>query len=184
MMRSGVRQVAVMGTMHEVGYWEGPVTEDTPCRPMSMYGIAKNALREAFLLRAKELDVTAQWLRAFYIRGDDAHSQSIFGKLYRAAKEGKKTFPFTSGQNKYDFIKVDELASQLCACLCQDKVTGVINCCTGKPVSLGEEVESFIEEKGLDISLEYGAFPDRPYDSPAIWGDSSKINNVLGEVQK
>lgn len=32
-----------------------------------------------------------------------------------------------------------------------------------------------------DIQLEYGKYPERPYDSPAIWGDSKKIEKILGE---
>ena len=40
-----LKQLAVMGTMHEVGYWEGAIDENTPYNPISMYGIAKDALR-------------------------------------------------------------------------------------------------------------------------------------------
>ena len=29
----GLKQLVVMGTMHEVGYYEGAVSEDTPCNP-------------------------------------------------------------------------------------------------------------------------------------------------------
>lgn len=62
----------------------------------------------------------------------------------------------------------------------QDKVNGIINCCSGKPVTLAEQVETFIKEHGFDIKLEYGAFPDRPYDSPVIYGDDKKIKAILG----
>ena len=41
MIDGGLKQLAVMGTMHEVGYWEGAIDENTPCNPTSMYGIAK-----------------------------------------------------------------------------------------------------------------------------------------------
>ena len=61
----------------------------------------------------------------------------------------------------------------------QDKVTGVINCCTGAPESLADRVEGFIRENGLSIALDYGAFPDRPYDSPGVWGDATEIRAVL-----
>ena len=67
----------------------------------------------------------------------------------------------------------------IAATVMQDEVTGIINCCSGKPVSLAEEVEGFIRKNGLDIQLEYGAFPDRPYDSPGVWGDPTKINKIL-----
>ena len=50
MLDAGLKQIAVMGTMHEVGYWEGAINESTPCKPQSQYGIAKNALRQSLML--------------------------------------------------------------------------------------------------------------------------------------
>lgn len=179
MLESGLKQIAVMGTMHEVGYWEGAIDEDTPCHPASMYGIAKNALREATLMLAKEHNAVAQWIRAYYIVGDDARGNSIFSKLLQAAQEGKTTFPFTTGNNKYDFINVDELAHQITAVVSQSEVDGIINCCTGQPITLAERVERYIKDNDLNITLDYGAFPDRPYDSPGVWGDAAKIKQIL-----
>ena len=181
MTEQGLKQIAVMGTMHEVGYYEGAIDESTPCNPSSMYGIAKDALRRSTFLLLKNTDVIVQWLRAYYIYGDDLKNNSIFAKLTMAAQEGKATFPFTTGKNKYDFIHVNELAQQIAASVTQSEVSGIINCCTGKPVSLAEKVEGFIQEHHFDIELEYGAFPDRTYDSPAIWGDNSKIEKIMNK---
>ena len=175
----GLKQLAVMGTMHEVGYWEGAITEDTPCNPASLYGISKNALREMAFLSARAHESQLQWIRAYYIVGDDMFGSSIFSKLLEAAGAGRETFPFTTGRNKYDFISIGELAQQISAILDQDEVNGIINACTGEPVSLAERVERYIEDNHLNITLEYGAFPDRPYDSPGVWGDPSKIREIL-----
>lgn len=179
MIDGGLKQLSVMGTMHEVGYWEGAIDENTPCNPTSMYGIAKDALRRAMIQYTDQKGVILQWLRCYYILGDDKKSNSIFCKILNAAEEGKKTFPFTTGKNKYDFINVKELAEIISACVRQNKVNGIINCCKGEPISLAERVESFIKEHNLDIKLEYGAFPDRPYDSPCEYGDASKIKLIL-----
>lgn len=179
MLAGGLKQIAVMGTMHEVGYHEGEIDENTPCNPISMYGIAKDALRRSTFLMAKDKDVCVQWLRAYYIYGDDAKSNSIFAKLTAAEAEGKEYFPFTSGKNKYDFISIDELARQIAACVMQNEVDGVINCCTGKPISLADKVEEFIRDHDFKIKLQYGAFPDRPYDSPEIWGNAGKITKIM-----
>ena len=175
----GLKQLAVMGSMHEVGYWEGAIDENTPCNPISMYGIAKDALRRAMLVYTQQKGCVIQWLRGYYILGDDRHNNSIFCKLLIAAEEGKKTFPFTTGRNKYDFIQVDELANQISAVVMQKKVNGIINCCTGNPMSLADRVEQFIRDNKLDIKLEYGAFPDRPYDSPCEYGDATKIKLIM-----
>ncbi len=179
MMESGLRTLSVMGSMHEVGYWEGAIDENTPCNPLSQYGVAKNALRQSLLLTAQQTPCSLRWLRAFYITGDEARSSSIFAKIIAAAAEGKKEFPFTSGRNKCDFIDVDELAKMIVAATLQNEIEGVINVCTGEPVSLGERVERFIRENALDIRLRYGAYPDRPYDSPGVWGDASRIRRIM-----
>ena len=91
----------------------------------------------------------------------------------------KKTFPFTNGTNKYDFINIKELSRQISEASIQNKVEGIINVCSGKPIALKDMVETFIKDNNLNIRPCYGAFPDRKYDSPAIWGDASKINSIL-----
>lgn len=181
MISHGLKQLAVMGTMHEIGYYEGKIDENTPCNPQSLYSVSKNALRQSLSVLCKKNDCILQWIRGFYIFGDDLTNHSIFSKLLEASQNGKKSFPFTSGRNQYDFIHVDELASQVSAIITQNKINGIINACSGKPVSLAEAVECFIKEHNLNISLEYGAFPDRPYDSPCIYGDNSKIKAIIQE---
>lgn len=176
----GVARLAVLGSMHEVGYWEGAIDADTPTNPVSLYGIAKDALRRATFVSLAER-VQVQWLRCYYILGDDRSNQSIFTKILDAADRGQKTFPFTSGTTLYDFIDVSELARQIATVSSMNGVTGIINCSSGEPVSLGDRVELFIAENRLDITLDYGAFPDRPYDSPGTWGDASRIKLLLSE---
>ncbi len=182
MVDRGIKFISALGTMHEVGYHEGAIDENTPCNPLSLYAISKNALRQAILLYVKDKDVNFSWLRGFYIVGDDLRSNSIFGKLLKKSMGGgKREFPLNSGNIKYDFIGIKELCNQImCATLNAD-VNGIINICSGKPVSLRERVEQFVKENNLSIKLQYGAFPDRPYDSPIIYGDDKKIKRILGK---
>ena len=39
--------------------------------------------------------------------------------------------------------------------------------------------EEFIAKNNYKIRPQYGAFPDRPYDSPGVWGNPEKINRIL-----
>jgi dTDP-6-deoxy-L-talose 4-dehydrogenase (NAD+) len=175
---SGVGRVAVLGTMHEVGYWEGAIDAQTPTNPLSLYGIAKDALRRAaFLSWADRTEL--QWLRCYYILGDDHHNRSVFTRILEAAERGDATFPFTTGANRYDFIDVAELGRQIAVVATAPGITGIVNCATGEPRSLREQAETFIAERGLDIRLELGAFPDRPYDSPGTWADATIIREVM-----
>ena len=179
LMEQGLKHLAVMGTMHEVGYWEGKIDENTPCNPISMYGIAKDALRRSMIAYCKSNSILLQWLRGFYILGDDKKNHSIFSKLLQADEQGQELFPFTTGKTKYDFINVDELVEQISKAVTQTDVTGIINCCSGSPMTLAERVENFIKDHKLKIRLNYGVFPDRPYDSPIIFGDDKKIKQIM-----
>ena len=55
----------------------------------------------------------------------------------------------------------------------------MVNCCSGKPVALKTAVEGFIKENNLDIKLQYGVFPTRPYDSPIVYGDITEIKQII-----
>lgn len=179
MIDGGLKNLSVMGTMHEVGYWEGAIDENSITKPLSMYGIAKNSLRQAIELYSNNKDVSFKWLRAYYILGDDLKSNSIFSKIIKMEQEGHKKFPFTTGKNKYDFIEIDELSNQIAIASLQNDIDGIINCCSGEPIALADKVEEFIKRNNFNIELEYGAYPDRPYDSPAVWGDNTRIKYIL-----
>ena len=175
-------RICAIGTMHEIGFFEGAIDENTPCKPMSMYGTAKNTLREAASLICQQAEAEFQWLRGYYIVGTSKAGNSIFAKIVAAAEEGKKEFPFTTGVNMYDFLDYDEFCRQVAATAMQNKVLGIINICSGKPERLRDRVERFIADNGFDIKLQYGAFPDRPYDSAAVWGNGEKIAQIMKEV--
>ncbi|MCR4881804.1 MAG: NAD(P)-dependent oxidoreductase [bacterium] len=177
---SGLKQVITIGSMHDIGYWEGAISEDTPQNPQTFYGVSKNTLRKLLEIYISGKDVCYQHLRFFYTYGDDEQSSgSIFSKILQMEKEGKARFPFTDGKNKFDYIEIHELAKQIRLVIEQTEVQGIINCCSGKPIAIGEMVDNFIKMNNLKIRPDYGKFPSRPYDSPAVWGDDSKIKQII-----
>lgn len=178
----GARHIAVMGTMHEIGYHEGKIDETTPSAPVTKYGIAKTALRDALTILCKDRGVILQWLRAYYIYGDDTYGNSVFCKLRQADAEGKEEFPFTTGKNQFDFIHIDELCRQIAAAVTQERVAGIIELCSGKPRALGEQLEEYIHKNHLKIRLAYGKFPERQSESPCIYGDNTKITEIMHHV--
>jgi len=181
LVAAGTEHIAVMGSMHEVGYCEGEINEHTKEVPATIYGIAKCALRNAVALYLQKNcpDAVFQWLRAYYLIGDDRRNHSVFSKVLAAAQQGKEEFPFTSGTHQFDFLTIEELSRQIAAVTAQTEVTGVIECCSGVPVGLGEKMEQFIAEHGLKIRLNYGAFPEPAHESSAVWGSTEKLHRAL-----
>ena len=178
--KSNVKTIAIMGSMHEIGFFEGSINENTPCKPTTSYGISKNALRELANMLCKQNNKIFLWLRGYYIVGNSRYGSSIFSKITTAVSEKKTEFPFTMGQNQFDFIDYEDFCEQVSKAVTQKAITGVINICSGHPEKLADRVEKFIDENGYNIILKYGMFPDRPYDSKAVWGDSTKIDKIMG----
>lgn len=179
MVESGLKHLAVLGTMHEIGFYEGSINENTPANPQSLYGIAKDALRKSVFLLCNENKVICQWIRGFYIVGNTQYGSSIFSKITKAEREGQDRFPFTTGINQWDFIDYEEFCQQISLVVSQKEINGIINACSGYPEKLSDRVERFIEDNDFKIRLEYGAFPDRAYDSKAVWGDNTKIKVIM-----
>lgn len=170
MAELGIQNISVAGTMHEVGYFVGPIDANTPCNPRNPYGIAKNFLRQAmFDFASVTPELNLQWLRFYYITGDDRFSNSIFTKILKAEDEAQEYFPLNSGEMLYDFVDIKDLSSQIEERIV-GKESGIFNCCSGKPKSLRTAVEEFIANHNLKIKPKYNVFPARPYDSMAVWG--------------
>lgn len=176
---SGIKKVAVMGSMHEIGFFEGSIKAGTPANPQSLYGISKNALRQAVELYAEKNNTEFQWIRGYYIVGNSQYGSSIFSKITAAEQKGQEEFPFTMGQNQWDFLDYDKFCFQVASIVEQDEYLGIINACSGRPEKLADRVERFIKENGYKIKLAYGKFPDRPYDSKAVWGDDTIVQKIL-----
>lgn len=183
MCDSDIKKIVVMGSMHEVGFFEGSIKDDTACNPVTPYGISKNALRNLTRMLCIQRKKDFMWLRGFYVVGNSICGSSIFSKIASAALKGEKTFPFTQGQNQFDFIDYDDFCYKTVCALVQTEISGIVNICSGHPEKLSERVERFIEENEYHIKLSYGVFPDRPYDSKAVWGDSTKIDKIVRKVR-
>lgn len=180
---SDIKKIAVMGTMHEIGFHEGSIDEYTPTNPMNYYGLAKDSLRKFASFMAEETKKELQWLRAYYIVGNSINGSSIFSKIIAADRDGEIKFPFTTGKNQFDFLDYEEFTHRVSIAVTQNKINGIINIASGEPVKLSERVEQFIQENNLKIELQYGAYPDRKYDSKATWGNSLKIDQIIEDYE-
>ncbi len=179
MFKSDISMISVMGSMHEVGFFEGSIDENTPCKPQSYYGVAKNALREIVEIMAKENSKLFQWLRAFYIVGNYSYGSSVFSKIALAAENRESAFPFTTGENQFDFLDYETFCEMVAQTVMQKEITGIINICSGRPEKLAHRVERFIKDNHYNIELQYGVFPERRYDSKAVWGNDEKIYKIM-----
>ena len=178
---SGCNNINVMGTVHEVGYWEGMVDSDTPCNPITPYGIAKNALRQAlFALRGKNL-FSLKWLRGYYVYGNDENSSSIFGKILSLSRTQDASIDLTDGVNQFDFTYVEDLARMIAVASTQVEVDGIVNVCSGVPIPLKKAIVDYVSKNHLEIQLNFGKYPQRVGESHCVYGDNTLITQILNK---
>ena len=176
---SGTHQFIVAGSFREYGSVNGMVSQNVFTEPENLYALSKRTLKRALEIYFKDRDICLQWIRPFTVYGDDEKNNSIMSKIIKWEKENKKTFQFTNGDEQYDYIEIDQLAQQIIAIASQTEIDGVIDCCSGYPTRIGDKIEEFLTTNGYKIRPLYGAFPKRAYDSPVIYGDSTKIKEIM-----
>ena len=130
----------------------GKLTENTPLQPSFPCMASPKMPLPSHVDAIRPAKGCTFTVGGYYILGDDKKNNSIFCKLLPRGRRRRETFPFTTGKNKYD-CPVGQVGGNNRAPF---EITGIINCCTGQPISLAERVEQFIQEHGLKIKLEYG----------------------------
>lgn len=181
MLNGGLKHLAVMGSFREYGNYRGAAKEDFEIVANNYYVLAKDTLHKAIQLYIdnNDLEVCFQWIRPFSVYGNDILNNSIFSKIMKWDEEGQEYFPCTDGDEKYDYIYIDDVVDQIEKIISQNRIAGAINCCTGVSTSLKDQIEKFICDNKLNIRPQYGAFERRNYDSDEIYGDCTKLNLIL-----
>lgn len=179
LVRSGLKDITVTGTCFEYGLQEGCLSEDLPALPINPYARAKNALRVALEEFAEEILFTFKWVRLFYMYGKGQNPNSLLSQLQAALERGDSSFNMSPGDQLRDYLPVEKVAEYLVDIAAQAKVTGIINCCSGKPVQVKQLVQDFLEEKKAFIKLNLGYYPYSDIEPRNFWGDTTKLKTIL-----
>ena len=167
---SGIGRLVVAGTCLEYGLREGALETSMETRPVTPYGLAKDTLRKALELMRAKTPFTLQWVRLFYMYGAGQNPGSLLCQLDRAIDEGRETFDMSQGDQLRDYLPVEEVAECFARLVDDPAIQGVVNCSSGRPVSVLELVERRRAERGSAIRLNRGRYPYPDYEPLAFWG--------------
>jgi len=183
LLEQGVEQVLVAGTCFEYGMQCGRLSEDAPTKPNNPYALAKDTLRKSLEFMLQELSFGLQWVRLFYIYGPGQHPNSLLAQLDRAIDSGESVFNMSGGEQLRDYLPIDVVVNNLIGIVENQEWQGVVNCCSGKPISVRRLVEKHIEKRGGTMELNFGHYPYPDYEPMAFWGDADKMKRVLNCVK-
>lgn len=180
---SGCKQVLVTGTCFEYGMQNGCLDEDLLAQPSNPYALAKDSLRRFLMSLSQDFPFTLQWARLFYMYGEGQYHKSLIAQLNQALDQGLDEFAMSGGEQLRDFLPVEDVAARLSALIERSEVSGIINICSGSPVSVRSLVERVLNSKGKSIKLRLGVYPYSNFEPMAFWGNSRKIDSIFNSEE-
>ena len=182
LIEAGLPSLLVTGTCFEYGMQSGALSEElVPC-PSNPYGYAKNSLRQQleFLKSVKPFNLT--WVRLFYMYGEGQPGTSLYPKLKEAVLRGDKVFNMSGGDQLRDYLPVTEIARQIVRLAMKVVNAGIVNVCSGKPISVRRLVDQWLKDNGWGIKLNFGYYPYPDYEPMAFWGYRHRLDTILKQL--
>jgi len=162
------RRFIGLGTCFEYDLSQGRLHPDSSMKPQSLYAACKasayQVLKELFSLAHKEFT----WCRLFYLYGEGEDERRLVPYLRRRLSAGEPA-ELTSGKQIRDFMDVRE-AGRMIAEEALGERQGVINICSGVPISVKELAEKIADEYGRRDLLRFGIRSENQVDPPCVVG--------------
>jgi nucleoside-diphosphate-sugar epimerase len=181
LVSNGLKDITVTGTCLEYGMQEGSLSEDMPALPSNSYAIAKNGLRIFIEQLQQQYSFSFKWIRLFYMYGKGQNENSLLSQLDKALQNGDEVFNMSGGEQTRDYLPVSVVAEYLVRIALQTSIDGIINCCSGVPITIKEFVEQYLKSVGKTIRLNPGYYPYTDYEPMHFWGSTEKLNRALAE---
>ena len=171
---AGGKQMVLAGTCAEYDWSYGYCTEtNTPLKPATLYGIAKDATRRLVTAVCAEYQVPCAWGRIFLPYGPGEDSRRLIPALIDVF-EGKRV-PFGVNATAFrDFLHVEDVAAGFLTLL-QGGAGGAFNICSSQPVQIAEVVKLLAKQRTADPQLILSLNTERPGEPPLLVGDNKKI---------
>jgi dTDP-6-deoxy-L-talose 4-dehydrogenase (NAD+) len=111
--------------------------------------------------------------------GPGQNEKSLVAQLESALAAEAAVFNMSGGEQVRDFLPVERMAEYIVCAALQQEVTGIINCCSGRPVTVRQFVEEYLAARGISIRLNLGYYPYPDYEPMRFWGDAAKIHTII-----
>lgn len=176
---AGLPSLLCTGTCFEYGMQSGELHESFATDPRNPYGFAKDALRRELEFLRDDTRLQLTWARLFYMHGEGQAPNSLYSQFMAAGLRGDDVFRMSGGEQLRDYLHVSEVASALVALARRTTGAGVVNVCSGRPVSVRALVEGWLAAQQWPMKLAMGHFPYPTYEPMAFWGSNARLTQCL-----
>ena len=181
--RARGRRAVFAGSCAEYDWSHEVLSEaDTPSKPATVYGAAKNAVREAIAPASGALEQGCAWARLFFLYGPHEPRGRLVSDICAGLIESRPV-ELSEGRQERDYLHVADAAEALAALLDSD-VRGVINIGSGNAVAIRDIARVLGERAGRPDLLAFGRRPLAPGEPSRLVADVGRLIGDLGFAPK
>jgi nucleoside-diphosphate-sugar epimerase len=167
--RGGVKRVIGIGSAAEYQRQKMPLSTKTPLKPESLYGITKSSLFEILNKYCELNSIEFLWLRVFNLYGEGENEKRFLSSYLRTKLDAGEIAELTSGNQIRDFLDVKKASEMIIKVSLSQKI-GVLNICSGIPITIRQFAEKIADEYGRRDLLKFGSRPDNSNDPEYVVG--------------
>jgi nucleoside-diphosphate-sugar epimerase len=180
--KSNATKFLGLGSQAEYGLYNGCINESEALNPYEAYGCIKIICSEMVKQYCVYNKISWYWLRLFSFFGKGESEKWLIPSLVKKILYSDE-MDLTSGEQKYTFLYVNDLARAINKIIVSNGNSGIYNISGGKLVMLRSVVEDIRNKINSSFKLNFGKLSYRTNQSMHMQGDSSKFIKEFGEFE-
>lgn len=174
--QTGCRAFIGLGSQAEYGSFDGVLDEQTPVRPNTAYGFAKQMAGELCRNLCSMAGMRSVWLRVLSVYGPGDNETHMVPTVIRSLLRGDKP-KLTHGLQEWDYLYIDDCAAAISAIL-KTQAEGIFVLGSGEATRIREVVELVRDKIDEHLPLGFGEI-DRST-TVNLRADVSKLMRLTG----
>lgn len=176
---AGGQRIVMAGTCAEYDWALEPrLDEDSPTKPATLYGVAKDSLKRLSLAAAQANNLPAAWGRVFWLYGPAEAPNRLVSDIAAGLAAGRE-IPCSAGLQERDFLHVADVAGAFVAALRSDWC-GAFNIGSGLATPVRDIAAILGRAAGRDDLIKLGARPSPPNEIPRLVADIRTLRDAIG----
>jgi nucleoside-diphosphate-sugar epimerase len=155
-----------------------PLREDSPCRPVSPYGVTKLAAEHLGVLYHRNHDLPTVSLRYFTVFGPRQRPDMAFHRFFKAARAGETIHVFGDGRQTRDFTFVSDIVAATRAAAVSGQPGSVYNVGGGERVELNHVLKLIEKISACPLRIQHEE--DQKGDMRDTFADTTAARRDLG----
>lgn len=178
LLKSGTKNIVIVGTCFEYGDYEGELVENLETKPITKYGKAKDILRKKIEKLKLKYEFNFTWLRLFYFYGGPNYKKDLWGTFNLALRNKEKFFEINNGNILRDYMHINDVAKIIWYITMLNKDLGIVNICSNKVTSVKSLVKGWVKQSKFKIKIKFREENVAQHEKKNYWGSNKKLKLI------